>query len=545
MNESAAAASPGPWDKKAAKQWYKEERFRIKEKEREMKIQKKKEAKEAKEAKKHGKKGFVGASISGTTNVGRDMDHGFETRKVAPPPGAPVLSPRAPALPPGGLVPPPPPPRVGIEPGFKCQALWSEDGNWYQAVVDSISEQDGAKSYTVTFTEYGNQKMVSDDGLRNADGSPIDGGASSLAPHAQASPSMQQDAVGGDGSMVLTVEICEGRDLLPVELIATCEPYVVVTVFNSSGQAVGTRKSNIITGTLNPCWRERFEFHVTLRDKEGGYVEIALLDNRNGDHLGYIRQPLFRVTEASLEGWYFLDLARHHSAALYFRMFIHPYPAIPICGPTTNNLASGLAGAPWGVPMAATTAPLTMTGPTGAREAGASYLFIMRTPLWPLWPLHQSRIYEVRDAQGLLHYRLVLQHHDSVFTDPIGHEVGRIYLASGHAYNSTTKIMANGTTVELKRSHRKGRQPVYSIHSVNAPIIYAKGDLTGGEYNFYDEFNTIIADVSRGLAPGGHKGQYGIRVAPTFSNPLLILAAGIAINRSEIAVIDRRNADRY
>jgi len=106
----------------------------------------------------------------------------------APPPAAPVLSPRAPAAPPGGLVPPPLPPRVDIEPGFKGQALWSEDGNWYQAVVDSISDQDGVKYYAVTFTEYGNQETVTESGLRNADGSPIDGGGSSSAPGAPAPP---------------------------------------------------------------------------------------------------------------------------------------------------------------------------------------------------------------------------------------------------------------------------------------------------------------------------------------------------------------------
>jgi hypothetical protein len=36
--------------------------------------------------------------------------------------------------------------------------------------------------------------------------------------------------------------------------------------------------------------------------------------------------------------------------------------------------------------------------------------------------------------------------------------------------------------------------------------------------------------VSKGLATGGD-GLYGIRVAPTFSNPLLILAATVAIDR--------------
>lgn len=39
---------------------------------------------------------------------------------------------------------------------------------------------------------------------------------------------------------------------------------------------------------------ERFEFQLTQWDKEGGYVEITAIDNRNNERLGYIRQPLFR-----------------------------------------------------------------------------------------------------------------------------------------------------------------------------------------------------------------------------------------------------------
>jgi hypothetical protein len=37
--------------------------------------------------------------------------------------------------------------------------------------------------------------------------------------------------------------------------------------------------------------------------------------------------------------------------------------------------------------------------------------------------------------------------------------------------------------------------------------------------------------VSKALAVPPGQGQYGIRVAPTFSNPLLILAATVAMDR--------------
>jgi hypothetical protein len=93
---------------------------------------------------------------------------------AAPPPpmAPPMFSPR------GGAegAPPPPPPRE-IGPGFAGQAIWTEDGNWYNAVVDSVTEDGGVKYYSVTFTEYGNQDTVTESELRNADGSPIGGGS--------------------------------------------------------------------------------------------------------------------------------------------------------------------------------------------------------------------------------------------------------------------------------------------------------------------------------------------------------------------------------
>jgi len=99
----------------------------------------------------------------------------------APPPGvgpapiAPIVSPRTNG---GGPISPRAPPRGDIKPGWIGQAQWSEDGNWYTAVVDAVSEDQGVKYYTVTFTEYGNQDTVTESGLRKADGSPIQTGAS-------------------------------------------------------------------------------------------------------------------------------------------------------------------------------------------------------------------------------------------------------------------------------------------------------------------------------------------------------------------------------
>lgn len=369
---------------------------------------------------------------------------------------------------------------------------------------------------------------------------------------------MQQDTYMGGARVeplsreVLTVEIREGRDLLAAESMAICEPYVTVTVFDSTGRAFGGKKTNVVAGSLNPYWMERFEFHVTQWDKEGGYVEIALHDNRGsqGELLGYIRQPLFRLSDTgAMEGWYFLDRARHPSAALYFRMAIGPYHHLPLTAADTS-LGSGISArqppaaagigisgvgsrSGVGVPMGALATPGLTTGPAVARDTATSQLYLMRQRFWGL-----ANTYEIKDAQGMLHYRLIGNFggklDDIRIADATGHEVGFIREESSflnRLYRMPTYLLsAYGTTAKLKKKFLSINEPIYSLRPFNAPSIHAKGNLSNYDFSFY-QATTIIADVSKGLAPPGDVGLYGIRVAPTFSNPLLILAAVVAIDR--------------
>ena len=46
--------------------------------------------------------------------------------------------------------------------GEECVALWTEDGNWYKAVIDGIE----GNTAVVTFTEYGNSAYCDLDNLR-------------------------------------------------------------------------------------------------------------------------------------------------------------------------------------------------------------------------------------------------------------------------------------------------------------------------------------------------------------------------------------------
>lgn len=47
---------------------------------------------------------------------------------------------------------------VSFAVGEKCQALYSVDGEWYNAVINSVV--DGGKSVNVTFIDYGNEEVV-------------------------------------------------------------------------------------------------------------------------------------------------------------------------------------------------------------------------------------------------------------------------------------------------------------------------------------------------------------------------------------------------
>jgi len=220
--------------KKEEKKKYKEERRRLKEEEKAAKAAKKREAKERKRGKGKGsiigQEIGMPTNFSHDTHVGWDLERGFEVRNIppewkklfvaagvkkseledpemralllntvrqsmygappAPPSGAAVPAapppPPAPAPPPlpnmaGGRSPSPTagrspgaPPLPAREPSFEvgahCIAQWSEDRQWYNAVIDSVSQEGGVKYFTVTFTEYGNSDTVTLQGLKSLDG---------------------------------------------------------------------------------------------------------------------------------------------------------------------------------------------------------------------------------------------------------------------------------------------------------------------------------------------------------------------------------------
>jgi len=214
--------------KKEAQKKLKEEKKRIKEE------QKQRKREETSRKKNGATKPIVGQVIGAPTNfshdthVGWDTEHGFElrniplewkklfkdagvTRSELEDPetrrilvdavrqsmygGAPLSIPAPPPPPPAPAPPPPPPsgpggggsalnrsggmgsprPRDPFAIGCKVKAIWSGDGQSYNAVIDAVREEGGSKIFTVTFTEYGNQEDVGQEGITplGAGGAPM------------------------------------------------------------------------------------------------------------------------------------------------------------------------------------------------------------------------------------------------------------------------------------------------------------------------------------------------------------------------------------
>jgi uncharacterized protein YxjI len=269
---------------------------------------------------------------------------------------------------------------------------------------------------------------------------------------------------------------------------------------------------------------ERFEFPVTQWEKEGGYVQVDIVDNRTGAHLGCIRQPLFRMTSALTEGWYFLDWARNNSAAVYLRMSIHPYLFPPSLGTAVG-------------------------APTAAPE-GAGRSFVLRKHFWK-----HLETYEIRDPQGMLQYTLHGKFKDPQtgirIVDATGNEVGSIREETSflkRLYQLPPIIISTyGTSATLKRKMIAWTgQPTYVVRSAStkkgAPLLQTKGKTLKYEYEF-KQGKAVVAEVSNKLAPGDNK-MYGVKVAPTFPNPLLVLAAAIATDRS-LSVAAKRPAPTF
>lgn len=353
---------------------------------------------------------------------------------------------------------------------------------------------------------------------------------------------------------VLTVEILEGRNLLPPDVDATSPPpQAAITLFDSSGWVIGTRHMDL----QRP---EVCSFNVTEWDEERGFIEIVLTKGMNGENLGRIRVPLFRLAEVNgpMEGWHFLSMAANPSAELYLRMTLQPYQSTGIY----SQPSSASSSVPLHTMMSTGTATggTTAVGPqayTRPKEmaaapvlAGSSAQIAPGMPATPTFLLKKrfwvsSNSHDVKDSQGLLRYRLIgtftKKADDIMILDAMGSQVGFIREESSFVYqlarvpSYTISVQGlSGVTARLKKRLLSPEQG-FTLKIFNEPTIHIRGNISNYEFSFY-RLQKVIAEVSNLFAPAGDGNLYGVRVATSHSLPLLVLAATIAIDRiNEVA----------
>ncbi|KAM3611179.1 uncharacterized protein V6R79_014541 [Siganus canaliculatus] len=99
---------------------------------------------------------------------------------------------------------------------------------------------------------------------------------------------------------IVSISLIEGRSLQPMDANGLSDPYVK---FRMGHQKY---KSKTIPKTLNPQWREQFDFH--LYDEQGGYVDITVWDKDAGKKDDFMGRCTIDLSLLSKEHTHKLDL---------------------------------------------------------------------------------------------------------------------------------------------------------------------------------------------------------------------------------------------
>ncbi|KAM9743667.1 multiple C2 and transmembrane domain-containing protein 1 isoform 2-T2 [Menidia menidia] len=99
---------------------------------------------------------------------------------------------------------------------------------------------------------------------------------------------------------IVSISLIEGRSLQPMDANGLSDPYVK---FRMGHQKY---KSKTIPKTLNPQWREQFDFH--LYEEQGGYVDITVWDKDAGKKDDFMGRCTIDLSLLSKEQTYKLDL---------------------------------------------------------------------------------------------------------------------------------------------------------------------------------------------------------------------------------------------
>lgn len=98
----------------------------------------------------------------------------------------------------------------------------------------------------------------------------------------------------------MSISLIEGRDLQPMDTNGFSDPYVKFRLGHQK------YKSKTIPKTLNPQWREQFDFH--LYEELGGYIDITVWDKDAGKRDDFMGRCTIDLAGLSKEHTHKLDL---------------------------------------------------------------------------------------------------------------------------------------------------------------------------------------------------------------------------------------------
>ncbi|KAI1905373.1 hypothetical protein AGOR_G00015470 [Albula goreensis] len=99
---------------------------------------------------------------------------------------------------------------------------------------------------------------------------------------------------------IVSISLIEGRNLTPMDTNGLSDPYVKFRLGHQK------YKSKTMPKTLNPQWREQFDFH--LYEENGGVLEITVWDRDAGKRDDFIGRALLDLSGLSKEHTHKLDL---------------------------------------------------------------------------------------------------------------------------------------------------------------------------------------------------------------------------------------------
>jgi len=112
--------------------------------------------------------------------------------------------------------------------GAKVKAIWSGDGQYYAAQIDSVRQSGGTKFFLVTFTEYGNQEEVPQESLQVTP-APPSGGLT------------QKEKVGMEALLKLQANNLKSSD----DRSESFSPNQEETILNSVQKALAARRAGM------------------------------------------------------------------------------------------------------------------------------------------------------------------------------------------------------------------------------------------------------------------------------------------------------------